>query len=111
VTGPAPICMWCSRLRANGLKCDAYPDGIPYEIIENRVDHREPLPRDQGLQFRQDPKKEPLPAHTIALVEAGIPSLPQVAKKPIDAATQKRALRRFAAVVGEDVKITRSSGS
>jgi 2'-5' RNA ligase len=31
--------------------CAAYPDGIPEEIYQNLLDHRDPLPGDHGLQW------------------------------------------------------------
>lgn len=51
------LCLWCARLhRDDGpmpvdLACDAYPEGIPDEILDNTVDHREPVQGDQGLRF------------------------------------------------------------
>ena len=33
------------------LACDAYPEGIPDEILDNKVDHREPFEGDRGLRF------------------------------------------------------------
>lgn len=41
-----------------GLTCDAFPDGIPREIIMGDSDHREPVEGDHGLQF------EPLESET-----------------------------------------------
>ena len=32
--------------------CDAYPNGIPDEILDNEVDHREAVEGDRGLRFR-----------------------------------------------------------
>ncbi len=51
--GPSPMCMACARFRpdADGMTCDAYPDGIPHEIVMNQWDHRRPKPGDGGKQF------------------------------------------------------------
>ncbi|MCP5510235.1 MAG: hypothetical protein H7A24_00005 [Leptospiraceae bacterium] len=32
-------------------KCDAYPNGIPFEIWTNKVDHSKPYPGDNGIRF------------------------------------------------------------
>ena len=37
------------------LHCDAFPDGIPDEIIWEGADHHKPYPGDHGIQF--EPKK------------------------------------------------------
>jgi hypothetical protein len=55
----APMCMACARFRRDapavlGLTCDAYPGGIPDEIIEGDWDHRVSKPGDHGLLY--DPK-------------------------------------------------------
>ncbi len=31
--------------------CNAYPDGIPLEILEDKVDHHKPYKGDHGIQF------------------------------------------------------------
>lgn len=49
-----PICLGCARFRkqdGNKFTCDAYPGGIPQEIISSQVDHREVFEGDHGLQF------------------------------------------------------------
>lgn len=44
-------CVHLHRDRLDATTCDAFPDGIPTEIIESRFDHREPYPGDNGIQF------------------------------------------------------------
>jgi hypothetical protein len=34
--------------------CDAYPDGIPGELIRNEADHTKPYPGDNGIRFEQE---------------------------------------------------------
>lgn len=43
-------CIECNHFRG-ALKCDAYPDGIPYEILVGEHDHTEPFKGDNGIQF------------------------------------------------------------
>jgi len=54
--GPPPMCMWCKRLDKDGPGCEAFPDGIPDEILDNQVDHRKPVDGDRGLQFKPKSK-------------------------------------------------------
>ena len=49
-------CRACTRLRqpADGLThCEAFPGGIPFEIIGLGGDHRQPVDGDHGLRFDQ----------------------------------------------------------
>lgn len=46
-------CISCNHYRMGG-ECDAYPDGIPYEIISGQVDHKEPYKGDNRIQFEGD---------------------------------------------------------
>jgi hypothetical protein len=46
-----PQCFGCQRLTAEPpLRCDAFPDGIPDEIVWNEFDHANPFPGDHGLR-------------------------------------------------------------
>ena len=51
------LCRYCERFAGTMLigtdtfTCDAYPDGIPDDIMTNRVDHRVPHDGDGGLTF------------------------------------------------------------
>lgn len=54
-TGIAPQCWNCDRSprieTGVGWVCDAFPAGIPKDIIVNRADHREPYEGDGGLTW------------------------------------------------------------
>ena len=56
-----PLCDVCKHLH-NGKKskatCDAFPEGIPSEVLWNKHDHHMPYPGDHGIQFEitDDPK-------------------------------------------------------
>lgn len=55
-----PLCFRCARLRGVepgvGWACDAFPRGIPVDVLASVHDHHDPLPGDGGLTFklRQD---------------------------------------------------------
>ena len=49
-TSPIPLCFLCKRYQ-DSYQCEAFPQGIPADVIASRVDHRRPLAGDQGLQF------------------------------------------------------------
>lgn len=48
-----PQCVDCQHLNRDQSPptCSAFPDGIPNKILNNEVDHREPVKGDQGIQF------------------------------------------------------------
>src|SRR6266540_5184774 len=50
---PQPATVGCTDCRhfRGGLRCDAYPEGIPWPIIAGEIDHVRPLPGDDGIQF------------------------------------------------------------
>lgn len=52
------LCLWCKHLhgRDDGpmpvdLRCDAFPDDIPDAILDNEIDHRQPVEGDNGITF------------------------------------------------------------
>lgn len=55
------ICFYCKRLNKatpDKMTCEAFPNGIPGDIIVWKADHREPFPGDNGKTFAVNPKKE-----------------------------------------------------
>jgi hypothetical protein len=46
-------CATCKR-RINPEKCEAFPKGIPMEILTGGHLHRTPYPGDNGLQYKVD---------------------------------------------------------
>lgn len=54
-----PICVGCKHLIGTLLdpKCAAFPDGIPNEILLSKLDHRQPVAGDHGIQFAPDDEK------------------------------------------------------
>lgn len=52
MTSELPIQCWaCEHLAVKGFRCDAFPGGIPVEILAG-ADHREEFPGDGGIRFR-----------------------------------------------------------
>lgn len=47
-----PICLLCSRLRESGMACDAFPDGVPLNIIRGESLHLRTTDGDRGLTFK-----------------------------------------------------------
>lgn len=50
-----PICIGCRHydrsMPGPGIRCTAFPDGVPDEIFESRADHRRPFEGDHGILF------------------------------------------------------------
>jgi hypothetical protein len=48
-----PMCVYCihKNLLSFNHTCKAFPDGIPKQIIESEVLHREPFQGDGGIRF------------------------------------------------------------
>ena len=46
-------CISCTHYRMGG-ECEAYPDGIPYEIISGQADHTKPYKGDNGIRFESN---------------------------------------------------------
>jgi hypothetical protein len=47
-------CWLCCHLKPYG-RCDAFPEGIPQEIISGGYDHREPYDGDDGIRYEEIP--------------------------------------------------------
>jgi len=46
-------CASCKHYREK-LKCDAFPDGIPNQIISSKFDHTKPYKGDHDIRFEDD---------------------------------------------------------
>jgi hypothetical protein len=56
-----PVCLTCAHFHAyerSGEFCDAFPDGIPLDILKGKNDHTAPYPGDHGIQY--EPRTEPI---------------------------------------------------
>ena len=49
------LCNACARLRSGRATCDAYPGGIPQDMLTLAGDHHAPRPGDHGLRFELAP--------------------------------------------------------
>jgi hypothetical protein len=46
-------CAICKHKYPNNASCDAYPKGIPQDIISGKVKHRKPYAGDDGIRFEE----------------------------------------------------------
>lgn len=51
-------CPACRHLRPSGAQCDAFPAGIPAEMLTQGGDHRQALAGDRGVRFEQAPGQD-----------------------------------------------------
>lgn len=47
---PVPICFVCTHYRDN-YRCDAFPEGIPFDVVASNADHRYGIEGDDGVHF------------------------------------------------------------
>ena len=64
MTGSLPLCLHCQHLHSldENWTCDAFPAGIPKQILWNVLDHHHPFVGDHGIQYEPSPpddKEEP----------------------------------------------------
>jgi hypothetical protein len=61
VVGPAPLCLACAHFHEwdeHRFTCDAFPIGIPDEIVYGGYNHKKPFAGDHGIRFRPRVKFE-----------------------------------------------------
>lgn len=46
-------CDLCEHVHKDGQSCEAFPDGIPAEILNGDYDHSNSYPGDNGIQFKE----------------------------------------------------------
>jgi len=64
MTRPVPQCLSCKHYRGidpprpgdtyRRMRCDAFPERIPEEIVTMRFDHRHAHPDDHGIRFEEE---------------------------------------------------------
>jgi len=47
-------CAYCKHKHEDTPTCEAFPDGIPDEILMMKNDHTEPFEGDHGIQFEPE---------------------------------------------------------
>lgn len=59
--GKSPVCLQCAHFHENlavndlpGAVCDAFPQGIPKEIMMAGDKHDKPIKGDHGIQFEKN---------------------------------------------------------
>lgn len=54
IMGPTPLCLKCARFHDNNedtFTCDAFPKGIPDDIVLGGFNHNQAFPGDNGMRF------------------------------------------------------------
>jgi len=65
--GPVSQCSVCARFvspwaagdPSAGQTCEAFPQGIPGEVLDNTLDHRQPVDGDHGVRWLSDGRPYP----------------------------------------------------
>jgi len=77
-----PICLGCTHYDRTapgpGIRCTAFPDGVPDGIYLSAADHRQPFEGDRGIRF--EPIEEADAAYAELLFSPVSEDLPEVAE-------------------------------
>jgi hypothetical protein len=64
-TGPRSQCSTCARFVSPWASadyratCEAFPQGIPQAVLDNTLDHRQPIEGDNGIRWQSDGRPYP----------------------------------------------------
>ena len=67
----APMCYSCVHAWATVESCEAFPNGIPPDVLDWSVDHRKAIDGDHGIVFEQDTSEPPFDIETADAVFNG----------------------------------------
>ena len=65
-----PLCIFCRHLKDGQVRCAAFPQGIPDDLLFSLRDHREPYEGDRGIRFELKPGEEASLGEWLALEQA-----------------------------------------